>query len=147
MLTIVAPTGRRSVRAANAAGAARAGGTTHPERVATATPAPSRVRRRRLTPTPSSDEPALVVLATGVYVTGTVGLRPGVRYSINRRVDRMVILGPVDLSPERQQLDWPLAELDVTVFGERLVIARQGSMIAFQSLAGVDGERLAAALR
>lgn len=146
-LTIVAPTGRPWAHPRDAAGRARAGGTTHPDRVASATTPQSRVGRRRSTPTRSADEPSLVVLATGVYVTGTVGLRPGVRYSINRRGDRLVILGPVDLSPERQQLDWPVTKLDVTVFGERLVIAHEGRMIAFQSLAGVDGERLAVALR
>lgn len=139
----------------------------------TAAPTPERppVRRagqaRRVAPTPAEvktpvrrprrESPAVALqpptelrrtLATGVFVTGTVGLRSGSRYLIALAGQRLQVLGPAEDDPTAVVFERPVGETDATGFNERLVIsqsAEAGSskVLVFMALAGGTPESVA----
>lgn len=98
-----------------------------------------RARARSTTPagTPSSS----TTLASGIFITGNVGLTAGSRYTLEIEVDTFRILGPVDVDPSRVALERPLRGIDATAFEGRLIVnepngASGGVVLAFMSLAG-----------
>jgi hypothetical protein len=88
------------------------------------------------------------ILATGVFVGGSVHLSLGARYAIARRKRTFEVLGPVDIAPGALRLEHPMAGLDATVVADRLVVTEKTTgrpkfVMVFQSLAvqaGVDLE-------
>jgi len=84
------------------------------------------------------------ILATGVFVGGSVHLSLGARYAIAKRKRTFEVLGPVDLAPGTLRLEHPLAGLDATVVADRLVVTEKTTgrpkfVMVFQSLAVQDG--------
>ncbi len=98
-----------------------------------------------ITPAPSPHEPpkpaAEQQLATGIFVVGDVGLRPGVRYAISTEDDKVLVRGPIDESPRARALIYRLDRLETAVTGDRLVLgATQGRRrrhAAFNGLIGM----------
>lgn len=91
----------------------------------------------------SIDPPARVAttLASGIFITGNVGLVAGARYTLQGEGDRFQVLGPVDVDPTRVALERPMSGMDATAFEGRLVISEPerpsgGVVLAFMSLAG-----------
>lgn len=87
-------------------------------------------------------------LATGVFVTGTVGLRSGSRYLIALAGQRLQILGPAEDDPTAVVFERPVGEADATGFNERLVISQAGEagsskVLVFMALAGGTPESVA----
>lgn len=81
------------------------------------------------------------VLATAVFITGSVGLTPGARYILEVLGGAFRVLGPVDVDPARVALERPLQVMDATAFEGRLVINERavgpaGAVLAFMSLSG-----------
>jgi hypothetical protein len=90
------------------------------------------------------------ILATGVFVGGSVHLSLGARYAIARRKRTFEVLGPVDIAPDVLRLEHPMAGLDATVVADRLVVTEKTTgrptfVIVFQSLTVQDGVDLEAA--
>jgi hypothetical protein len=90
------------------------------------------------------------ILATGVFVGGSVHLSLGARYSIARRKRTFEVHGPVDIAPGVLRLEHPMAGLDATVVADRLVVTekttgRPSFVIVFQSLTVQDGVDLESA--
>lgn len=84
------------------------------------------------------------ILATGVFVGGSVHLSLGARYAIARRKRTFEVLGPVDIAPDVLRLEHPMAGLDATVVADRLVVTEKTTgrptfVIVFQSLTVQDG--------
>lgn len=86
----------------------------------------------------------LTLLAMGVLVVGSEPLLQGSRYLIARTHDRLLIIGPIEASPEHVELDLPLAGVEANFVADRLVItgtsdgrARRSLLLAFQSVAGL----------
>jgi hypothetical protein len=80
------------------------------------------------------------ILATGVFVGGSVHLSLGARYAIARRKRTFEVLGPVDIAPGALRLEHPMAGLDATVVADRLVVTEKTAgrpkfVMVFQSLA------------
>lgn len=87
-------------------------------------------------------------LATGVFVTGTVGLRSGSRYLIALAGQRLQVLGPAEDDPTAVVFERPVGEMDATGFNERLVISQTGEagsskVLVFMALAGGSPESVA----
>lgn len=87
-------------------------------------------------------------LATGVFVTGTVGLRSGSRYLIALAGQRLQVLGPAEDDPTAVIFERPVGEMDATGFNERLVISQTGDagnrkVLVFLALAGGTPESVA----
>lgn len=81
------------------------------------------------------------ILASGVFVNGTVGLQIGSRYLISLADDRLRVLGPADEDPTSVVFDRSVHEMDATGLNERLILnqrsnVRGASILAFISLAG-----------
>ena len=81
------------------------------------------------------------ILASGVFVNGTVGLQIGSRYLIALDGERLRVLGPADEDPSSVVFDRSVHEMDATGLNERLILnqrsnARGASILAFISLAG-----------
>lgn len=96
-------------------------------------------------------EPQLVILASGVYVTGSAGLQIGGRYGIAISGEELRILGPLDLDPGATAITISLGETDATGFQGRLVITAGDQMrdhhnLVFTSIAGASLEDVAAAI-
>ncbi|MEO8228395.1 MAG: hypothetical protein ABI628_01390 [Chloroflexota bacterium] len=90
------------------------------------------------------------ILATGVFVGGSVHLSLGARYAIARRKRTFEVLGPVDLAPGVLRLEHPMAGLDATVVADRLVVTEKTTgrptfVIVFQSLTVQEGVDLESA--
>ncbi|MDP9483487.1 MAG: hypothetical protein M3P84_09720 [Chloroflexota bacterium] len=90
------------------------------------------------------------ILATGVFVGGSVHLSLGARYAIARRKRTFEVLGPVDIAPGVLRLEHPMAGLDATVVADRLVVTEKTTgrptfVIVFQSLTVQDGVDLESA--
>jgi hypothetical protein len=84
------------------------------------------------------------ILATGVFVGGSVHLSLGARYAIARRKRTFEVLGPVDVAPGVLRLEHPMAGLDATVVADRLVVTEKTTgrptfVIVFQSLTVQEG--------
>ncbi|MGK2850807.1 MAG: hypothetical protein ACSLFN_07860 [Candidatus Limnocylindrales bacterium] len=92
-----------------------------------------------------------ITLATGIFITGNVGLVAGNRYTIQVEGEHFQVLGPVDVDPTQIALERPLSEMDATAFEGRLVISEPGRqssgvVLAFMSLAGGSPDGVADAL-
>jgi hypothetical protein len=90
---------------------------------------------------------AAQVLASGIFVTGTVGLAPGSRYSIQIGDGDLHIVGPADRSPKAVAFERELDGVDATAPEGRLVVSapgtRGGTVLVFQSLDGGDASSVA----
>ncbi len=90
------------------------------------------------------------ILATGVFVGGSVHLSLGARYAIARRKRSFEVRGPVDIAPGVLRLEHVMTGLDATVVADRLVVTekttgRPNFVIVFQSLSVQEGIDLEAA--
>ena len=90
------------------------------------------------------------ILATGVFVGGSVHLSLGARYAIGRRKRTFEVHGPVDIAPGVLRLEHPLAGLDATVVADRLVVTEKTTgrpkfVMVFQSLTVQEGVDLESA--
>ena len=84
------------------------------------------------------------ILATGVFVGGSVHLSLGARYAVARRKRTFEVLGPVDIAPGTLRLEHPLTGLDATVVADRLVVTEKTTgrpkfVMVFQALSVQDG--------
>jgi hypothetical protein len=100
---------------------------------------------------PGPPEPPRI-LATGVFVAGSVGLQIGSRYLIAIDEDRLVVSGPADRDPTAAVFGRPVWEMDATGLDERLILhqredLRGTSVMAFISLAGGTPESVAEAIK
>lgn len=85
--------------------------------------------------------PVPTTLASGIFITGNVGLVAGSRYTLQIEGERFLVLGPVDIDPTRTALERAMPSMDATAFEGRLVISEPGRasggvVLAFMSLAG-----------
>jgi hypothetical protein len=85
--------------------------------------------------------PSARILATGVYVTGSVGLAPGSRYGIAVDGPSLLILGPVDADPKAIAIERELAGIEAVCFEDRLLVnrllgGRHRLALVFASIAG-----------
>jgi hypothetical protein len=92
--------------------------------------------------------PATIV-ATGVYLSGTVKLELGGRYGFIIDGSRFRILGP--LSPSIVALDRPLAGMTVSTAHGRLLLAipsnKTDELMVFTSVVGTSLQKLAEAIQ
>ena len=84
------------------------------------------------------------ILATGVFVGGSVHLSLGARYAVARRKRTFEVRGPVDIAPGVLRLEHPMAGLDATVVADRLVVTEKTTgrpkfVMVFQALTVQDG--------
>ena len=91
------------------------------------------------------------ILASGVFVAGSVGLDIGSRYLIVIADDRLRILGPADRDPTKVAFDRSIQDMDATGLNDRLILnersdVRGGSVLAFIGLAGGSPEGVAEAV-
>jgi hypothetical protein len=92
------------------------------------------------------------ILATAVFVAGSVGLQIGSRYLIAIDEDRLVVSGPADRDPNAVVFGRPVWEMDATGLDERLILhqredLRGTSVMAFISLAGGTPESVSEAVK
>lgn len=90
------------------------------------------------------------ILATGVFVGGSVHLSLGARYAVARRKRTFEVRGPVDIAPGVLRLEHPMAGLDATVVADRLVVTEKTTgrpkfVMVFQALTVQDGVDLESA--
>lgn len=85
------------------------------------------------------------VIGTGVYVTGSVALQPGSRYSLEIQGPTLRVRGPLDVSSTTVALERRLDRLQAEMVEERLVISEvsasaTGTVLVFMALsrAGED---------
>jgi hypothetical protein len=87
------------------------------------------------------------VVASGVFVTGTVGLSAGSRYSIQMDGVDLQVLGPGDRSPKAVAFERQLAGFDATGLEGRLILTapggRGGTVLVFMSMDSGDPSALA----
>ena len=80
-------------------------------------------------------------ITSAIFVTGTVGLTPGSRYTIRHDGDQLQVLGPTDRSPRKVAFERRLAETDATAPEDRLILSTPGTrgdtVLIFM---GVDGD-------
>lgn len=91
------------------------------------------------------------ILASGVFVAGSVSLQIGSRYLIALDDDRLRVSGPADQDPTAVVFERPVREMDATGLNDRLILNqpsnfRGGSILAFISLAGGTPESVAEAI-
>jgi hypothetical protein len=91
------------------------------------------------------------ILASGVFVAGSVGLEIGSRYLIEIGDDRLRVLGPADRDPTAVAFDRSIDQMDATGLNERLILneranVRGGSVLAFISIAGGSPDSVAEAV-
>lgn len=117
----------------------------------TTTPAPKTTSRRTRAKTAAPPEltakPAprkaveMQTITSAIFVTGTVGLTPGSRYTIRHDGDQLQVVGPTDRNPRKVAFKRPLAETDATSPDGRLILSapgsRGGTVLVFM---GVDGD-------
>jgi hypothetical protein len=113
-------------------------------------PGPEAVARASSNVRPRHD---LTMLAIGVFVSGTERLQPGSRYLIARTSDRLIVIGPVESSPEHVEIDLPIAGVEANFVPDRLVIsgwrtgrAKRRFVLAFHALAGLTATAIDEAL-
>ena len=92
----------------------------------------------------------LHMIASGIFTGGSVRLEIGLRYGIYRDGPNLVILGPVDRTPDHVQAVLPIAEIDLLSIADKVTVARSGGhdrlAMAFISAAGLRGKALEDAL-
>jgi hypothetical protein len=81
------------------------------------------------------------VHVSGVYVTGSVGLRAGARYTIEADRTRLRVLGPVDGDPTVVAIERRLSGIDATGYNDRLIISepdggRSPVVLVFMAIGG-----------
>ncbi len=112
---------------------------------------PGKARSRRAPRSkPAAKEPAalssVATIASAVYVTGTVGLTPGMRYSICHDTEQLKIMGPAVRGTRPVVFERPLAGIDAASPDDRFILSapgpRGGIVLVFMS---VDGDASAAA--
>jgi len=136
-------------RRKGAAGATATIATATTTATATATPEPPAPEPPPPTPTPSAPTTVHWV-ASGVYLTGTGGLEPGARYSLELDGPKFIIRGPVDTDPNKISVACDVADLDASASGDRLVIDRpvvgrpSSFVLGFVGLAGGSSKSIAA---
>jgi hypothetical protein len=90
------------------------------------------------------------MVASGIFTGGSVRLEIGLRYGICRDGPNLVILGPVDRTPNQVQAVLPVDEIDLLSIEDRVTVARAGGQdrlaMAFISAAGLRGRALEEAL-
>jgi hypothetical protein len=99
---------------------------------------------------PEPPEPPRI-LASGVFVAGSVALDIGSRYLIVIADDRLRVLGPADRDPTAVRFDRSIQDMDATGLNERLILnersnARGASVLAFTGLAGGSPDSVAEAV-
>lgn len=101
----------------------------------------------------TTDPPTRVAttLASGIFITGNVGLVAGSRYTFQVEGDRFQVLGPVDVDPTKVAIERPMSGVDATAFEGRLVVSEPerpsgGVVLAFMSLAGATPTEVADAM-
>jgi hypothetical protein len=109
---------------------------------------PAAASPARAVEVPATDGATVVVLASGVYVTGSRSLTAGARYGIGLLRDQLQILGPVDVDPAASAIRRPLRGLDATGVTGRLIITadntgRDRFALVFMSIAGGSAESIA----
>jgi hypothetical protein len=127
-------------------------GAIRPANVGAPEPAPSATVDHGPPPTriavtkPAVAHPA-VTLASGVYMTGSVGLEPGARYTLHVEDRRLRVLGPVDMNPTAIAREYRIERMDATGFNDRLVVSdasgRSSAVLVFISLGGGTPESVA----
>jgi hypothetical protein len=161
--TSTSTTRRRRATSATAAAASRKNGsaTTNGTRrrkaaatatsTATATVPPAVPPAEPPTATPSPAAPTTMHwVASGVYLTGTGGLEPGARYSLELDGLKFIVRGPVDTDPNRISVACDVADLDASAAGDRLVIDRpvvgrpSSFVLGFVGIAGGTPKAIAA---
>ncbi len=100
---------------------------------------------------PSGDGGPRHILATGVYVTGTVPLVGGSRYALEVGGATLRVLGPTDIDPTAVALTQVLTGMEATGFDERLVLTfggggRHGMVLVFSDLDGSSAAGVSAAI-
>ncbi len=97
-------------------------------------------------------EPAtLVIVASGVFTGGSAGLEIGSRYGIGREGHHLVVLGPVDRTPNEVRVTMPLDGIDVLSIDDRVTVASRAGRhdrlaMAFIRAAGLRGTALEEAI-
>jgi hypothetical protein len=102
-------------------------------------------------PVAAAEVDRLTILASGVFVTGTVGLQVGSRFTLTITGSRLRITGPDDLDPTKVAFEWPLADLEATGLNDRLILTQAGHVrrnvvLVFMALAGSSPADCAAAI-
>ena len=90
------------------------------------------------------------IVTTGIYMTGTIGLSAGSRYSIQHDDERIQVLGPGDRDPKAVAFERSLIGIDATGMEGRLILTAQGgrggTVLVFSSVEGGDPASIAATL-
>lgn len=84
-------------------------------------PAAARTSRRAAAPYQVHERQE--VLASAIFVLGTVPLSSGSRYELARVGDRLVVRGPVDETPDLVRVERRVSDLTATVLGDDLLIS------------------------
>jgi hypothetical protein len=92
--------------------------------------------------------PGLVeVLASAVYVTGSVSLRPGSWYSLEFEDDVFRVRGPLDEDARAIAVTRPLDSLEASAFNGRLVVnGPRETVMVFMRLSGASADAIAEAI-
>lgn len=106
------------------------------------------------TPTPLAAVPDLTdrrILASGIYITGTLSLVAGSRYALEVGGGTLRVLGPVDIDPSTVALTQDLTGMEATGFDERLILTfggggRHGMVLVFSALEGSTAAGVSAAI-
>ena len=144
-----APSTAPATQAATAAGVPATTNGTRRRKAAAATTTTAMATAPATAPSPSAPTTAHWV-ASGVYLTGSGGLEPGARYSLELDGLKFIVRGPVDTDPNRISVACDVADLDASASGDRLVIdrpvvGRQSSFVlGFVGLAGGTPKAIAA---
>jgi hypothetical protein len=87
------------------------------------------------------------VIASALYVTGSVSLRPGSWYTLELERGDFRVRGPMDEDPRATPVTRPLASLEASAFEDRLVLnGMKGTVMVFMRPTGDTAERLADAI-
>ncbi len=91
------------------------------------------------------------MVATGIFTGGSARLEIGSRYAIGRDGHSLVILGPVDRTPNEVQFSVPIETIDLLAMEDRVTVASRADAhdrlaMAFISAAGLRGRALEEAL-
>lgn len=87
---------------------------------------------------------AIEILASGVYVTGSVGLRAGSWYSLEFEGDVFRVRGPLDEDARAIAVTRPLEALEALAFNGRLVVnGPRETVMVFMRLSGASADSIA----
>jgi len=99
----------------------------------------------------TAGEHGVQMIATGIFTGGSARLEIGSRYAIGRDGHSLVILGPVDRTPNEVQLAVPIEAIDLLAIEDRVTVASRAEAhdrlaMAFILAAGLRGRALEEAL-